>query len=125
MTPDTTKWAHLVGSVVTEAEAHVYFYEGATLSNGAGTAVTAYNRNRNSATAATVTVTHTPSIAATGTLIFETHFGSGRGVGGQVRAVEEWVLDQNQTYLLRVTNATALNNYIAINLNWYEHTDAA
>lgn len=122
VTPDTTKWAHMVGSVTTESEAHVYFYEDTTTSND-GTAMTEFNRNRNSGTAATVVATYTPTVTGVGTLIWESHFGSGRGVGGGARSENEFVLKQNTKYMLRVTNATANANYIAIAINWYEHTD--
>lgn len=119
-TPNTTKHAHMVGSIGVELESHMYFYENPNVTGG--TAIAAYNRNRNSATTAGVTVKHTPTVNSTGTLITESHFGSGRAAGGERRENAEWVLKQNEDYLLRVTNATANENYVTILLDWYEHT---
>ena len=92
-TPNTTRWAHVVPSVVSELETEVKFYEGfvsaGTVAAGTvGTLVTAYNRNRNSATAPTCTV-YTGATAGTaapgtiGTALLGTwHWGSGKNVGG-------------------------------------------
>lgn len=124
-TPDTAKYAHCVLQVVTESEAHVYLYENPTIS-AAGTAVPSYNRNRNSATVAGLTITHTPTVTATGAVILlEQHFGSGKGVGGNERGAEEWILKRNEQTLIRVTNMTASNNQIWVTINWYEHTNVA
>ena len=119
-TPNTSKHSHMVIGVGVEAEARLYLYEDATFSGG--TPLTAYNRNRNSSTAATSTVVHTPSITSTGTLILGAHYGSARTYGGESRAQNEWILKQNAKYLLRVTNLTTNNNFMDVELDWYEHT---
>lgn len=122
ITPDTTKYAHLTYEFDVEAESDFKIYEAATLT--AGTAIAAYNRNRNSLTAATTSVTHTPTSITTGTTIIrDFHIGSGRTWGGGDRAQHEFILKRNTKYLIRLTNATANNNYMAIKLDWYEHTD--
>ena len=124
VTPNTTKWAHMVLDVVSELEADLKIYEAPTASNN-GTAVTEFNRNRNSATVNTTVITHTPTIAggSEGTLICQKHWGSGKANGGESRNLTELVLKQNTKYLLRVTNATTSANQIEIDLNWYEHTN--
>ena len=43
--------------------------------------------------------------------------------GGASRGVSEWILKQNVSYLLKLTNLTATNNYASVHLDWYEHTD--
>lgn len=124
-TPNTTKWAHVVFTIEHELEAHVYLYENPTVSD-AGTGITTYNRDRNSATAATTTVKHTPTVDPVGTLIWEDHSGSGRTTGGGSHSNGEFVLKQNEDYLLRITNAIAnAANYIAVHIDWYEHTNHA
>lgn len=124
VTPNTAKWAHLLVKIITESEAHWYLYEDATTSSD-GTGLTEVNRNRNSATTATAVVTHTPTLTGDGTLIYQEHYGSGRGNGGENRGESEFVLKQNAKYLVRLTNATTSANYVTIVLDWYEHTDAS
>jgi len=120
VTPNTTKWAHLIGLVTSSGLATVTFYEGATVSN-AGAATTEVNRNRNSTNTAGVVVTTGPTVTGTGTAIFSQSSGAGQNVGGEVRGENEFILKQNTIYLLRITSAAAANvvNYI---LDWYEHT---
>ena len=125
VTPNTTKWAHMVYTVLCELETDMKIYEGATASNN-GTGLTEFNRDRNSATAATTTAFHTPTVAggAEGTLLRTKHFGTGRTAGAEAHDAHEWILKQNTKYLVRITNATTSNNWITIILNWYEHTNA-
>lgn len=120
-TPDTTKWAHMIYTVYTEAEAEFNLYEAPTTS--AGTAMTEHNRNRNSSTAAGVVAVHTPSVSNTGTLIRTKHFGTAKTAGGQLHETDEWILKQNTKYLFRLTNATTSANYCTLLINWYEHTN--
>lgn len=122
VTPDTTKWGHFTWSVITELEATVYFYEGTTTSAD-GTSLTVFNRNRNSANTAGITAFHTPTVTGAGTALDTVVAGSGRTAGGNTRATNEWILDQNNKYMLRVTNNTANNNQVSMIVNWYEHTD--
>jgi len=124
VTPDTTKWTHLTYDIDVEAETDIMFYEAPTAT--AGDAVVAYNRDRNSATTATTTVTSTPTSITPGTTIIRSyHLGSGRDTGGGERGTHEFVLKQNTKYLFRLTNATTNNNYMAVKLDWYEHTNIA
>ena len=124
VTPNTTKWAHMVYSLICELETDFKFYEGPTTTND-GTGLTEFNRDRNSSTAATTVVSHTPTIAggAEGTLIRQKHFGSGKADGAEGHDVHEFILKQNTKYLFRITNGTASNNWISFILNWYEHTN--
>lgn len=116
-----TKSCHLVINVVSEAEADFKFYESTTASNN-GTGVTAYNRKRTSTNTATALVYHTPTVAggSEGTLLCMKHWGSGKSNGGEDRSANEWILKASTKHLIRVTNATASNNQIAIELEWYE-----
>lgn len=122
VTPNTDKYAHFTYELDVEAETDVLIYEAPTAT--AGDAVVAYNRNRNSSNAATVVVTSTPtSITAGTTIIRSYHLGTGRTFGGGSRDNHEFILKKNTKYLIRLTNATTSANYMAVKLDWYEHTD--
>jgi hypothetical protein len=122
VTPDTTKWAHMLVSFASELESNITVYEGATASNN-GTAVAAFNRDRNNLTASTTLVYHTPTVAggAEGTIIATYKIGSSRAIGGEARSEAELILKQNTKYLVRITNDTANNNWFGYLANWYEH----
>ncbi len=86
-------------------------YENPTFS-AAGTAITLQNNNRNSSNTSDVTATHTPTITSPGDAILEGQYipdpGGGflsGSPGAQAQDLsEEWVLKQNEDYLLRLTN---------------------
>lgn len=127
VTPNTTTWAHMVIDVEAELDTNVKFYEGATHTVAA--AQTAYNNNRNSANTNTTTINTHNDDGADGTLIFESQFGINTGGGantvaggGANRGSQEWVLDQNNKYLLVVTSGSD-NSSMTIRLSWYEHAD--
>lgn len=120
ITPDTAKWAHLVWEIEHEKETSIQFYYGTTYSN-VGTIVPSYNRNGNSSKIATTLMYHTPTITDVGTLIGTIQQGDGKKAGGSDRLSNEYVLRQNCTYLVRITNLTVDNNLIFTKLNWYEH----
>ena len=44
------------------------------------------------------------------------------GDGGGTRGNNEWMLKQNTDYLVIITSHTDTNN-IAVEFDWYEHTD--
>ena len=140
LTPNTTKWFHLVVSVETTASAELFIIENPTLDLDAGTNVANVNRNRNATqtsvmlsreTAATANEHTTYSeaqIAAANftptTPLFYQLLGGGQGntaAGGTSRDTQEWVLDQNQDYLVMIQNVGANANTHVIHLEWYEH----
>ena len=122
ITPNTTKWAHLIYEIEAQAEMQFYIYEAPTAT--AGTAMTIINRNRNVTNPATVTLSHTPTGITPGTTIIRKyHMGAGKAFGGGARSAHEFVLKQNTKYLIRMTNLTVTTNWATIVLNWYEHTD--
>jgi hypothetical protein len=122
-TPDTTKWLHLTWEVDCELEADINIYEGAV--TGTGTTITVYNRDRNSAVTSSTLVQLTPVAVTTGTTIIRGyHVGTGKSSGATgVRATHEFILKQNTKYLFRFTNATTSDNWVALKLDWYEHTN--
>jgi hypothetical protein len=129
VTPNTTKWAHIVIDVDAALDTTVSLYEGSTHTVNA--AQTAYNKNRNSATANTTTINTHNNDGADGTLIWQSCFGINTGGGsnkvaggGESRGAREWVLDQNNKYLLTILSGSD-NSSMALKLSWYEHTDKA
>ena len=121
VTPNTTKWVHLLYVVEHELEITVSFYEGATITSN-GTTISSYNRNRNSIKTAKLAVHHTPGVANDGTLIRSQQLGNGKMAGGASRGINEFILKPNSNYLLRVTNETNNNNVTSSEFHWYEHT---
>jgi len=123
-TPNTTKWLHFRPAVDVELEAAVELFENPTSISG-GTSIIPRNANRNISDLSVATVIVDPtSIDLTGAVqLGNVVEGSGKSSGGESSAQFEWVLKQNTTYILRVTNQTTSTNEVNIRCMWYEHTD--
>ena len=119
---DTTKWPHFLFILNAEAEFNIIFYAEVTASNN-GTPLLVNNRNGNSLTANGLLAYHTPTITDLGIQIARYKGGSGKSVGGAVRANNESLLTQNTKFLARIHNDTTSNNWIDWLLDWYEHTN--
>lgn len=122
ITPDTTKWIHLIWIVEHELETRLEFFEDTAVSSNGATLI-AYNRNRNSNNSAGVLVFKDPTVTSQGTILDDHQSGSGKKAGGGQRGALEWILKQNANYILRITNQTVNNNTVASQFIWYEHTD--
>ena len=122
VSPDTTQWAHLVWEIEHELETSIHFYRDTTYTDN-GTPISSFNRNGNSTNTATTLVYHTPTITDVGTLKGTIQQGAGKKAGGSDRLANEFILKQNTTYLIRISNLTVNNNLIFMKLNWYEHTN--
>lgn len=120
VTPNTTRWAHLVWEIEHELETKIEFYRN-TLYSDNGTAIPSFNRQGNSLNVATTLVYHTPTVTNAGTLVGMIQQGNGKKAGGSDRLANEFILKQNYAYLIRITNLTANDNLIFMKLNWYEH----
>ena len=128
-TPNTTKWAHFTFEFDSEKETDWYFYENPVIVL-AGTAVTPLNHNRNSTNTTGLvikTITNTTTgnanadtTVAAATLLMHGISGDGKKAGGQGGSRHEWILDQNQDYVLRFIATAA--GYVNYHLDWYEHT---
>ena len=127
-TPDTTKWSHALIGVRTALASTVAFHEGTSMTHDVANVITAFNRNRNSTSTSAMLICHTPSGADTSAPTFTEYIGAaasggriavGGGTGGD-RA--EYILKQNEDYLIRVTSR-ADGNAITILADWYEHTN--
>ncbi len=129
ITPNTTKWAHMIFDIEAVLDTTVEIYENtAAAGHTVLAAQTAFNNNRNSGTSNTTTINTHNDDGADGTLIFKSVFGvsTGTGInhitgGGAERAREEWILKQNSKYVLKITSGTD-NSVMSLKLSWYEHT---
>ena len=114
------KLAHFLGEITGEAETAVFFYEAPTITDN-GNALSIRNRNRASTKVDFLSIYESATISAVGTELEHLQFGSGKVVGGGVNRTDEWVLKNNTSYLIRVTNLTTSNNYHSIRFQYYVH----
>lgn len=120
-TPNTTKWSHATLEFSASEGAAIELYEGASGITG-GTSITPRNNNRNSSKTSDMTIVKDPtSITSDGTKASGFLAGGGRVAGIKSRE-KEFVLKQNETYLIRITSL-ANNNDISWDAEWYEHTN--
>jgi len=115
-----TKQYHFKGTVATESEATVEFFEAVEVSAN-GTALNVFCRNRNFTIGDTLDIYHTPTVTSTGTRLVVAKTGSGRGIGGTLGRSDEFILKDNTLYLLRITNNTTTSEWVSINLDYYVH----
>lgn len=133
-TPDSAKLFHMILSAEFKAAAHLNIDEGGTWTAETGTATTIFNRLRDgtlgtsgileNADQAAFTANGAVILNATGyaeVLVLTTVYTFSQGVlGGGSRAVEEIILDRNQTYVFIIT-ADAGSNGAWMQLSWHEH----
>ena len=127
VTPDTTKWAHLIVHAKGTANATFSIKEGGTLSGGV--AYTLQNQNRNAQADAVSGMTATTGSTganlitmAGGTVIYSEGIASGSPIDWSRIDGEEMILKQNTEYLFSVTNGVNAN-IASLTLRWYEHTN--
>jgi hypothetical protein len=124
VTPDTTKWAHMLFDMDASAIAMFQLYEDST--HTSTDAQTTGNNNRNSDVAATTLIYKGSSTdTEDGNLIHEYKGGSATNQSRSAslaRNDSEIILKQNTTYTLRYTSYAA-SNLCNLRLEWYEHTD--
>jgi len=128
-TPDTTKWAHMTIVVDFAIAGTAELWLGTTKTHNATNAITPMNRNHNSTSTSGLTICHTPDGAEGAAASLTQYVGAsavgGRvSVGGSAASRNEFILDQNNDYLIRATSR-ADGNAMSIILDWYEHTDVA
>ncbi len=127
VTPNTTKWAHMVVNISGALQTEVSIFE--TTTRGTGAVLADYNNNRNVSDTSSVIIYAIANGGANGTLIFQDHFGIDAGIGinntsggGASRGAREWILKQNTSYMITAASLTA-DNVISMVLSWYEHTN--
>jgi hypothetical protein len=125
ITPNTTKWAHMVVGVgSTAGQIVAEFFEDTTVSAN-GALEPTRNRNRNVADNNTTLIYETPTVTGDGTLLDSAVFGTEKNssLGGGDRGNSEIILKQDTIYLFRVTELNVLATTVNITFDWYEHTD--
>lgn len=141
-TPDTTKWLHIVIRSAASSPAEVFLVETVTIDDDEGTRTAVSNRNRNSGTASTVIPLESQPVVGNVTVMIESQLagaqfsyttllyhiiliaGEGpKAIGGETRAVNEWILKQGTKYGIFIQNIGANANRHELQLNWYEHTN--
>lgn len=121
ITPNTTKWVHVVFTTSGQLTYHAFVYE-ASVTNVAGSVKTAYNRNRNSSNVSGGTFREGDTFTTTGTLLWQMHFGAAGKSGGIFGLRDEFILKQNTQYLFRL-ESEIINNRVSASLDWYEHAN--
>ena len=119
--PNTTTRIHCTIVIYVSAAGLVQFYENPTIS-GAGTALTAYNNDRNSTNAATATTFKDTTTSGDGTLLEQAYLGTSNNrtkVGGDARQATEFILKQNEDYVVKFTPA-ANDAQAVVAIEWYE-----
>jgi len=121
-TPNTSMRFHCKMSLQSTSQAHAGFYENPTLF-GSGTALTWYNNDRNSPNVTTMQGFKDPTVSGgqlgTQLQLFDLAAGLDKKVGGQARIPSEWILKQNEDYLLYVT-VDANNASVSLDVEGYE-----
>jgi hypothetical protein len=113
---------HLSFGVQAGGDAELRVYENPAVSS-VGSAETAINKNRMASTVSKATFTSTPTITGVGTLLMEIMAPGGRGGnsnGGEAGIFDEFVLNDNEDYLCRITNISGIAQDLSVFLNWYE-----
>lgn len=124
ITPDTTKWVHLVFDVESTGETYFGIFEGGTIT-ATGTVVTPVNNNRNSSNTSAVRLYKNSTIGSSGTSLGQHLFGvasnPATSMGGGIGREDELILKQNTLYhFIFVSNSNGNNvDYLGL---WYEHT---
>jgi len=120
-TPDTSRRFHIKFNVITNAAAQVAFEENPTIGT-VGTTLTAYNNNRNSSNQSSLTVCADPTGVVAGTTL-DFHligtYNQKSRFGGSSRRYGEWILKQNEDYLIKVIPDVD-GSSIALQAEWYE-----
>lgn len=124
MITGSTKIIHLVAVIQSEAKSYVNFYRGTTYTNN-GTSVTIFNNNENSTNTAQPDVYYTPTVSATGVLLFQDFVVASTGqnpLGGRLSSRNEWILKPDTDYLVRVQNVggSGVTSDITLSFDFYE-----
>lgn len=119
VTPNTTKWLHMLFQIEGSGAVSIEIYEDATV-DVAGTVTTPNNNNRNSANTSDAVIRTGDTFTDIGTLKFGNQSGANKAAG-IIGRENEIILKQNSTYIFRITNQTAITNVIYFCGEWYEH----
>ena len=126
VTPNSTKWLHMLYDVEGTTQTEFYIYENPTFTSG--TVKTAMNSNRNSVKTASILIYYNPTITALGDLIYSRSSGvagatpSKATTESNFQREDELILKQNTKYVFKIISK-ANDNIISYHGKWYEHTN--
>lgn len=122
ITPNTTTRVHFIYMIESGSSGiKVEIFE-TTVVTGNGSAITAVNNNRNSSNVAEFLVFQDPVVTSDGTLLHAEQAGTtttGARVETSVSHLDEFVLNQNTKYEIKVT-VLANGTDVSSHLHWYE-----
>lgn len=135
--PAGNKRTHVVIDWKAEDKAHIEVLEGAIWSTDTGSVITIYNNNRNSTTTSQLEEdkTATPAWTANSVLKNPTGIIGGTALhtdysyvvkqagGATSLPRHEWILKNDETYVIKVTNDAGGNKLLGIVMHFYEHKD--
>jgi len=105
------------------------FNEGPTYTGGSDESADIWNRNRKLKTLLPLSkiIDGTVTITDAGTPLPVYYIGSGTRPsnvsGGAISSTEEILLDQDEEYMIRVTNQTSTSTQLTIGIFWYEEDE--
>lgn len=121
ITPDTAERIHMIFQIEGTGAVSLTIREGAVV-DAAGSAVSTFNNRRDSINTSNITARVGDTYTSEGAIVFRSYSGANKesGVIGRSREI---ILDQDSTYIFRITNETALANIVSYCSEWYEHAD--
>jgi len=119
-TPNSTTRFHVKINVECDTGSLLELYENPTVST-TGTVLTAYNADRNSTSTTTMIFYKDATTSASGTRLQVARVGAGRDrrLGGVARERAEWILKQDEDYMIVVT-VDSDNAEATVNIEGYE-----
>lgn len=137
VTPNTTKYLHMLVSAVCSSYAELKLCEKTTITASTGTNKLARNRNRNQSDESVIvstfdgsaySYTSNATITNEGTILHSEMLGGGSKQGGAAsggRNVNEFILKANTTYAFKLIGigVSANNGVASLEVTWYEHID--
>lgn len=136
VTPNTTKWVHLIFVAICSSGARLRFIEGGTGGGASPTGnVSVYNSNRNSVNVSGILdlgsvankISYDATLVTGGISLVDVIIGAeGLGtsfVAGSSRPEQEWVLKRNTQYQLSLYETDTVPG--TLQMSWYEHADKA
>jgi hypothetical protein len=118
-TPNTALRAHIRYSFACDQKTLVTIYSGPSITAN-GVAVIKYNSDRSSGNTSGISIYTSPSIGNPGTPLRYDLIGSSGTIGGDTTMNNEFILNQNTSYLISITNRVAGSMEYSLTLIWYE-----
>lgn len=116
---------HLIFEIDSDVGGTLEFFEGSTITAN-GVPLDIINNNRRSTTTSLSQIFEDPTVTSDGTILFQERKGTAlteAELGEFDRNDEEFILHQNDNYILKFTPLAAAN--ITMELNWYDNRPSA